>query len=211
MFNLKEITLGQSRTRLVAAAVAVASIVGAMSATAAEQFSTLLPRSPALAAFQNFVPNAHGFVKIQSLGDVEEMTVAIAGLPPNTEFDVFVIQVPNAPFGMSWYQGDITTDSTGRGEKKFVGRFNIETFMVAPGVAPAPVKFGGPFPDASSNPKTNPIQMYHLGVWFNSPLDAQKAGGPAMVTPFNGEHNAGVQVINSSNFPLDAGPLRKVF
>jgi hypothetical protein len=27
-------------------------------------------------------------------------------------------------------------------------------------------------------------------------------------TPFNGEHNAGLQVLNTSNFPDDHGPLR---
>jgi len=30
------------------------------------------------------------------------------------------------------------------------------------------------------------------------------------VTPFNGEHNAGIQVLNTSNFPDDFGPLRQV-
>src|SRR5262249_23057468 len=48
-------------------------------------------------------------VKVVSLGPVEEMTVDAEGLPPNTEFDFFVIQVPNAPFGLAWYQGDVET------------------------------------------------------------------------------------------------------
>jgi hypothetical protein len=52
--------------------------------------------------------------------------------------------------------------------------------------------------------------MYHLGLWFGSPQTAQAASCPATVTPFNGEHNAGIQVLNTSNFPDDAGPLRKV-
>jgi hypothetical protein len=30
------------------------------------------------------------------------------------------------------------------------------------------------------------------------------------VTPFNGEHNAGIQVLNTSNFADDHGPLRQV-
>jgi hypothetical protein len=81
---------------------------------------------------------------------------------------------------------------------------------VAPGVAPAPSVFDGPFPDATENPAFAPIQMYHLGLWFNSPEDAKKAGCPATVTPFNGEHNAGVQVLNTANFPADAGPLRSI-
>jgi hypothetical protein len=122
----------------------------------------------------------------------------------------FVIQVPKAPFGISWYQGDIETDKNGRGHRQFIGRFSIETFAVAPGSAPAPVVFNGPFPDGTLNPPFNPIQMYHLGLWFGSPATAQGAGCPATVTPFNGEHNAGIQVLNTSTYPDDHGPLRSV-
>jgi hypothetical protein len=156
------------------------------------------------------LPKASGRVTIHSVGAVEIMHVAVTGLPPETDFDFFVIQVPKAPFGMSWYQGDIETDRHGNGHGTFIGRFSIETFVVAPGTAPAPVVFGGPFPDASLNPSTNPIQMYHLGLWFNSPADAQKAGCPGTVTPFNGEHDAGIQALNTSNFPDASGPLRNV-
>jgi hypothetical protein len=156
------------------------------------------------------LPNATATVRIAPLGPVELMDVSVQGLPPKTEFDFFVIQVPKAPFGVSWYQGDIETDNNGRGHQLFIGRFSIETFAVAPGSAPAPVVFNGPFPDASLNPPFNPIQMYHLGLWFGSPEAAQAAGCPAAVTPFNGEHNAGIQALNSSNFPDDHGPLRSV-
>ena len=34
------------------------------------------------------------------------------------------------------------------------------------------------------------MQTYHVGVWFNSPADVVKIGGPGTVTPFNGGHNA---------------------
>jgi hypothetical protein len=156
------------------------------------------------------VPNASATVTITPAGPVEIMDVTVQGLPTNTEFDFFVIQVPKAPFGVSWYQGDIVTDKQGRGHERFVGRFSVETFAVAPGSAPAPVVFSGPFPDASLNPSFNPIQMYHLGLWFGSPNSAQAAGCPAAVTPFNGEHNAGIQALNTSNFPDDHGPLRNV-
>jgi len=156
-----------------------------------------------------FLPHAHGRVKIESVGPIEIMNVTVWGLPPNTDFDFFVIQVPKAPFGLSWYQGDIETNRFGVGFERFVGRFNIETFVVAPGTAPAPTPHTAPpFPDASSNPPTLPVHTYHLGLWFNSPKDAEKAGGkPNVVTPFNGEHNAGVQVLNTSNFPDLQGPL----
>jgi hypothetical protein len=156
------------------------------------------------------LPNATATVRINPAGPVEIMDVVVSGLPPKTEFDFFVLQVPKAPFGVSWYQGDIQTDKNGRGHQQFVGRFSIETFAVAPGSAAAPVVFNGPFADASVNPPFNPIQMYHLGLWFGSPQDAQAAGCPATVTPFNGEHNAGIQVLNTSNFADDHGPLRDV-
>lgn len=152
-------------------------------------------------------PNATATVTIHPAGQVEIMDVTVRDLPPNTEFDFFVIQVPKAPFGVAWYQGDIQTDKNGRGHAQFVGRFSIETFAFAQSSAPAPVVF--PF-DASVNPPFNPIQMYHLGLWFGSTDAAKNAGCPATTTFFNGEHNAGLQVLNTSNFADDHGPLRDV-
>lgn len=72
---------------------------------------------------------------------------------------------------------------------------------------PAPVVHNNAFPDASLNPVTNPVHTFHLGLWFNSSVDAGNAGCPADTTPFNGEHNAGIQVLNTSNFPDLQGPL----
>ena len=46
-------------------------------------------------------------------------------------------------------------------------------------IVAAPLVFNDqPFPDASTNPTTNPVQLYHLGLWFNNPQDAFNAGGP---------------------------------
>ncbi len=157
------------------------------------------------------LPGARANVEVRSLGPVEKMRVRVKGLPPNTDFDFFVIQVPNAPFGLSWYQGDIDTNNHGRGTGVFIGRFSIETFIVAPGSAPAPVVHSRPpFPDASSNPVTAPVHTFHLGLWFNSPQDAVKAGCPGTVTPFNGDHTAGIQVLSTRNFADGQGPLRKL-
>jgi hypothetical protein len=191
---------------------------------AAGVLGLLLAASPLAAADDDYSPgfnmvvsagaktclaNAAATVKVRSAGPVDIMDVTVQGLPANTDFDFFVIQVPKAPFGVAWYQGDIVTDKNGRGHQQFVGRFSVETFAFAQGSAPAPVVFtGGVAPDASLNPPFNPIQMYHLGLWFDSPVAAGKAGCPATNTAFNGEHNAGLQVLNTSNFPDDHGPLR---
>jgi hypothetical protein len=108
---------------------------------------------------------------------------------------------------MAWYQSDIETDAYGNGTVKVIGRFSKETFVVAPGSVPAPQTEPN---DASSNPATGPVQMYHLGLWFNSFNDAAAAGCPATVTPFNGEHSAGIQVLNTSNFADLTGPLLRI-
>ena len=52
-----------------------------------------------------------------------------------------------------------------------------ETFIVAPGSGVAPVVHDQPpFPDAATNPATLPVHTFHLGLWFNSPVDAVAAG-----------------------------------
>jgi hypothetical protein len=61
------------------------------------------------------LPKAIGYVSDHTIGPVEYLSVYVTGLPPNTDFDFFVIQVPIAPFGLSWYQGDIETDAKGNG------------------------------------------------------------------------------------------------
>jgi hypothetical protein len=156
------------------------------------------------------LPHARADVTVVDDGTAQDLYISARGLPPKTGFDFFVLQTPKAPFGMSWYQADVETDEYGRAFQHVRGIFSIETFTVAPNSAPAPLVFTGPFPDASVNPATAPLQMYHLGLWFNSPRDAQNAGCPATVTPFNGEHDAGIQVLNTANFADDAGPLREL-
>lgn len=199
-----------SLCRLGAAAVLAATLGSvALPASAHSPVTFEMVRSPGIVK-AGCVPNASATVTIQPLGAVEVMTVLVRGLPANTDFDFFVLQVPNAPFGLSWYQGDIETNGAGSGVQTFIGRFNEETFIVAPGAAPAPFVHNNAFPDATTNPQTGPVHTFHLGLWFNSPKDATAAGCPNATTPFNGEHNAGVQVLNTSQFPDTEGPLLKV-
>ena len=154
--------------------------------------------------------HASARVNIKSQGPVEVMTIDASGLPKNTGFDVFVTQLPNTPFGISWYQGDLDSNSDGTAHGEFVGRFSIETFSVAPGSGPAPVVHRQPIEDASTNPATAPVHQYHIGVWFNSPTQAAAAGCANVVTPFNGDHNAGPQALSTRQFPDLNGPLRQI-
>src|SRR4051794_29559365 len=192
---------------LIASGAAVVATTHADAASKADNFH--MQRSPGIVA-AGCLPDAKAHVSIRNHGPVEEMTVHATGLPKRTDFDLFVIQVPNAPFGVSWYQGDLETNGKGQARGTFVGRFDEETFAVAPGTAPAPSVHDGPFPDATSNPPFGPVHTFHLGLWFNSPTDAGKAGCPTNVTPFNGEHNAGVQVLNTDAFADTRGPLGRL-
>jgi hypothetical protein len=142
-------------------------------------------------------------VRLEDKGEVQNLRVSVFGLPSNTTFAMFVIQVPKKPFGLVWYQADIDTNAAGQGEVSVAGIFSDETFIMAPGVAPAPKKFAD---DETTNPATGPVQLYHLGIWFADPDEGANAGCPGQ-TAFDGDHVAGVQVLNTSNFPDDNGPL----
>src|SRR5215831_14198950 len=63
----------------------------------ASTFTFPMVRSPALNAVPACVAEASGTVTIQPGGPVEVMNVRVTGLPPNTDFDFFVIQQPNDP------------------------------------------------------------------------------------------------------------------
>src|SRR3954454_14137146 len=76
------------------------------------------------AATTGCLPHAKAKVKITKLEGAEQMDIRAKGLLPKTEYDLFVIQVPDAPFGLSWYQGDLETDRYGEAEGTFIGRFN---------------------------------------------------------------------------------------
>lgn len=192
-----------------AVAICLAAILAGPAAAQKNTIFNMVRSTGAVGA--GCIPNATGRVTINSLGPVETMHVEISGLPPNTGFDFFVLQLPDAPFGMAWYQSDIKTNSSGVGVVDVAGRFSLETFIVAAGsgASPTPHK-SGPFPDASSNPATPPVHMYHLGVWFDSPAAAVAAGCPNVETPFNGDHTAGIQALSTRNFGPLNGPLRRI-
>jgi hypothetical protein len=87
------------------------------------------------------LPKAYAQVTDHTFGDTENLEVVVHNLAPNTNFDFFIIQVPNSPFGAAWYMGDISTDATGTGVGNFVGRFSSETFIISLGAVPAPMSF----------------------------------------------------------------------
>jgi hypothetical protein len=139
--------------------------------------------------------------------DNQIMDVTVNHAPKNTEFELFVTQQPNSPFGVSWYQADFETNNQGQGEVRARGIFSEELFVFAPGRVKAPQvdKF-----DAEKNPAFDPVHTFHLGLWFGSTQEAKDAGCPGAVTAFDGDHKAGIQAFSTRNFPDLKGPLGEI-
>jgi hypothetical protein len=180
-----------------AAATAIGLTASASATTVSKTFSfALVPSSPAIISC---LPHASGHVTITTGNLNDTMTVTIKGMPANRDFDLFVIQQPTAPFGVSWYQTDVDANSSGSGSATVRGVFDKETFSVSPG----------------GTATFAPTHQYHLGLWFNNPnvpfsLGCEPGATAPIVTPFNGVQHAGIQVLNTSNFPAGAGPLSHV-
>ena len=186
---------------VVAAALSLTTTAGAAAHAPARHTAESFPFSlvPSSAAISACLPHAAGHATITTGTINDVMKVTLTGMPHNTGFDLFVIQQPTAPFGVSWYQSDIHTGSTGTGTATVRGVFDKETFSVS---------LGG-------TTTFSPTHQYHLGVWFNSPnvpfnLGCEPGATTAVVTPFNGVQHAGIQVVNTANFPANAGPLSNV-
>ena len=182
-------------TGVVALAISLATATGATATDSSFSFD-LVPSSAAISAC---LPNASGHVTITTGALNDIMKVTISGMPHNTGFDLFVIQQPGAPFGVSWYQTDIHANSTGTGTATVRGVFDSETFSVSPG----------------GTTTFAPTHQYHLGLWFNSPkvpfsLGCEPGATAPIVTPFNGNQHAGIQVLNTAQVPVAAGPLSQV-
>lgn len=189
---------------LPAMAVAIALTAIAPRASAADADSITFNMKVSAGAAACLKTTAAGRITVSDLGLVQHLHLETSNLPANTEFTVFLLQVPHSPFGLSWYQGDIRTNGEGRAVGDFTGIFSRETFILAPNVAPAPQVFRD---DATANPATPPVQIYHMGIWFADPNAAVAANCPGTVTPFDGDHQAGIQVLNTTNFPDATGPL----
>ena len=136
-------------------------------------------------------PQATGVVTIvqgnPAVSLFDTVTVDVSHMPADTTFTIFFIEAASEPFGHVQYVSDLHTRSDGTGDV---------TFQTITLVA---------FAADSSNPGTSQdqtgsasgIQLEHLGMWFSSLQDAQKALNDTTLTgtPFDG-----------GNPPLHAGP-----
>jgi len=204
-----QLTLKQATAGLSSAGSSLASSAGSRAAsphqTAADCSTAVctfsLGVNPGLGAGKPFacpaIQNARATITISNRfrlnAQNDVMVVHASGLPPNTGFDLFLIQ--NSPrdagafpgFGFGWYQSDLQSNSYGSATAVVAGIFDVETFIENPANA------------------FSPIHTYNVGFWFNSPPDEQRVCGNATApaaTPFNGEQNAGLLAMITTGGPL---------
>jgi hypothetical protein len=181
--------------------------LAAAAAFAGDETSFKMVRSQAAVA-NDCLEGAKANVDVRTTPtDQQIMDVTVNHAPKNTEFELFVTQQPNSPFGVSWYQADFVTNNQGNGEVRARGIFSEELFAFAPGVVKAPQVDNQ---DTEKNPQFDPVHTFHLGLWFGSPEEAKDAGCPDTVTAFDGDHEAGIQAFSTRNFPDLKGPLGKI-
>lgn len=147
----------------------------------------LTPSSAALAAC---MPKAKVDVKVELKTDrvgFDDFEVRASGLPPQTDFTVFLLQQADSPFGAAEYIGDITTNARGnaRNEFKLIVQEAFSSSVV--------------------NGQRVRTDLNQVGMWFADPAgdDFCFGAGKGAVTPFDGDDEAGVQAFNS----LHADPL----
>jgi hypothetical protein len=121
-------------------------------------------------------------------GDI--FRVKAHGLRPNTPFTIFLNEKPADPFGAVEYFGDLVTDKYGNGHNSF-------KLIVAEAFASTLV-----------NGKRARVDLNHVGMWFADPAgdDFCLGTGKGKTTPFDGDAEAGQQVMNSAN-SLPEAPL----
>ena len=148
---------------------------------------------PASTTIQTCLPNASARVTVflkDEIRGVDTLDLKTEGLPPNTSFSVFLLEEPSSPFGAAQYIADFTTNAAGRGSVR-VNAVIEEAF-------------------SSTLVGTTRVrkELNHMGIWFSDPAadDFCFAPGTGPVTPFDGDGQAGVQVLSSRNF-LPSAPL----
>ena len=105
---------GTRRILLLLGTILVGGILAGTAAAQSQGGSFRIVRP--VAAPSGCLEGARGGVAIRSFGPVEVMTVSVDNLPPNTKFNLFILQLPKEPFGIAWYEGDIETNAQGYGK-----------------------------------------------------------------------------------------------
>src|SRR5712691_10140879 len=113
----------------------------------------------------------------------DSVTVDVSHMPPDITFTIFFIELANKPFGHVEYVADLHTRDDGSGESSFQA-ITLVAFA-ADNRTPT-------ITSQDQSGTASGIQLEHLGMWFSSLQDAQKALGDTTLkgTLFDGGNPA---------------------
>jgi hypothetical protein len=184
----------KARTALIPLASAALILGSATTGSAAPQTAasaapshqikaSLVTSTPALAAC---FPHAKAKVTVDlttSTKGKDTFTISASGLKPKTDFTVFLLEKAGAPFGAAEYIGDFTTDRRGEATNSY--KLIVEEAF------------------AFNNETHTRTDLNSVGFWFADPKDDDGClGANSPVTGFDGDGQAGVQMMNSGTAVL---------
>ena len=142
---------------------------------------------PAKAGMMKAGFNPSGSITVFHTADeqgTDKMKVEVQGLPPNTDFTVFLHELSGIPFGSSEYIADLTTNRSGNGSV-MVRTIILEAFALKTAGDPPTMRLE----DAN---------LKFVAVWFADPKDSAAflpAGFPALA--FDGDRSSGAVVLGT--------------
>jgi hypothetical protein len=147
--------------------------------------------APTSATMARCMPNMQLQVTVlltEELLGADIFQVRAHGLRPNTAFTIFLNEKPADPFGAVEYFGDLNTDRYGNAHNSF--KLIVEEAFASTLVSGKRVR----------------VDLNHVGMWFADPAgdDFCLGTGKGKTTPFDGDAEAGEQVMNSANSLPDA-------
>jgi hypothetical protein len=146
--------------------------------------------APASDAIASCLPDAAARVTVfpkEEIRGVDTLDLKAEGLPPNTSFAVFLTESAVGSVGAVQYIGDFTTNAAGRGSLR-VDAIIEEAFSstVVGGVRVRK-------------------ELNHMVIWFADPASDEFCIPGSGPSPFDGDGEAGSQVLSSRN--ISGSPL----
>ena len=180
------------RRRSIVVLMALISMIG-VTANAQDPALFSFDLTPPSGPIADCLPDATARVTVFSREDirgVDTLALKAKGLPPNTEFTVFLTELPGPPFGAVEYIGELTTNAAGRGSLR------VDTVVDE--------AFSSTLVGSDRIRK----ELNHVVIWFADPAADDLCFGPegGVKTPFDGDGEAGVTVLSSADF-LPGAPL----
>ena len=174
----------------------------------------LNPNPKTLACFQakaSVTPTANVVVAEGALTD--DLTINGTGYKPGLPFELFTVQrsfltstgsidPKFTTFGLAWYQTELQANADGQ----IFGMLHT-TLINTPSHPGSGVNIRDQIFGFDPDVKLPPTNTFHVGFWFNDPIDASACGFTGF-TPFNGTNHAGpLAMISTPSSTTGLGPL----